>query len=187
MRKWKAQFRSRLRQRRVPWLPGAGLALLAVSLVGLRLLWIHIQRPAHLEANTAAYGSTRNFYGAARMNHDGSQFIFVASANDRGRALFLCDSRTGKKRQIIEDKHGVGIWNDDFDVQAGPWSPDDRCFLCCVSNRLMILPVDTNQPQVVIENKQFSEAVWLTTTEFAYVTDETNLCLAQKREDGQWE
>jgi len=166
---------------------GAGLALLAVSLVGLRLLWIHVQRPAHLEANAAAYGSLRNFYGPAQFNHDGSKFIYAAAADDRGRAVFLCDTATGKKQQIIEDKQGVGIWNDDFDVQAGPWSPDDHCFLCVVSNRLMVLPVDANQKTVVIEDKPYSEAVWLTPTRFAYVTEGTNLCVGEKSGNGQWE
>ena len=40
------------------------------------------------------------------MNHDGSQFIYVATGEDRGRGLFHCDTATGKKRQIIDDKHG---------------------------------------------------------------------------------
>jgi len=161
--------------------------MLAVALVGLRLLWLRVERPAHLEENAAAYGSIGNFYGPVRMNHDGSQFTYVTIAADRGRAVFLCDSRTGKKQQIIEDKNGVGIWNDDFDVEAGPWSPDDRSFLCVVSNRVMVCSAATNQEQVVIEDKPFSEAVWLTSGEFAYVTEGTNLCVGEKNENGQWE
>ena len=166
---------------------GAGLALLAVSVVGLRLWWIHLQRPAHLAENAAAYGSIRDFYGQARMNHDGSQFIYTATADDRGRALFLCDTLTGKKREIIEDREGVGAWKDDYNIQAGPWSPDDSSFLCSVSNRLMICPADASKEKAVIEDEAFSAAVWLTPTLFAYVTGATNLCLAQKRADGQWE
>jgi hypothetical protein len=176
-----------LRQRTAFLRSTAGLALLAVSLVGLRLLWIHVQRPAQLEETAAAYGSIRNFYGPVQMNHDGSQFIFAATANDRGRAVFLCETLTGKKQQIIEDKHGVGIWNDDFDCQAGPWSPDDSSFLCVVSNRPMVFSADTHQGQVVTGGAPFSAAVWLTSTEFACVADKTNLCLAQKRADGQWD
>jgi len=166
---------------------GAGLAILAFALVGGRLLWVHVQRPAHLEATADAYGSIRDFYGPAWMNHDGSRFIYVARADDRGRALFLCDTATGKKRQVIEDRHGVGAFEDDYNIQAGPWLPDDKCFLCCVSNRVMICPVDSNQATGFIEDKPFSEAVWLTPTKFAYVTDQTNLYIGQKREDGQWE
>jgi hypothetical protein len=166
---------------------GPGLALLAVAVVSLRLWWIHLQRPAHLAENTAAYGSNRDFFGPARMNHDGSQFIYVATADDRGRALFLCDTQSGKKRQIIEDRQGVGGWKDDYNIQAGPWSPDDSSFLCWVSNRLMVCPADPSQEKAVIEDEPFSAAVWLTPTLFAYVTGATNLCMAQKRADGQWE
>ena len=187
MKESKAQFGSWLWRRTALLRSAAGLAVLAVSFVALRLLWIHIQRPANLEANAATYGSIRRFYGPAQMNHDGSQFIFAATADDRGRAIFLGDTLTGNKRQIIEDTHGVGIWNDDFDVQAGPWSPDDRYFLCVVSNRLMVCSANTNQERVILEDKPFSEAAWLTPTMFAYVTDETTLSLGQKREDGQWE
>jgi hypothetical protein len=187
MRKRKTQFSSWFWHRTAFLRSAAGLALLAVSLVGLRLLWIHVQRPAHLEANAALWGSIRDFYGQAQMNHDGGRFIYVAPANDRGHAVFLCDTATGKKQQIIEDKQGVGIWNDDFDCQAGPWSPDDSYFLCVVSNRPMVFSADTHQGQVVIDGEPFSEAVWLTSTEFACVADETNLCMAQRRADGQWE
>ena len=166
----------------------AGLVILAVALVGLRLLWLHVQRPAHLAANAAAYGSVRRFYGPAWLNHDGSQLIYVAPANDRGHAVILANTATGRKRQIIEDKQGVGIWNDEFNAQAGPWSPDDSCFLCRVGNRLMLCSAGTNQENVVIDDRPFSsEAAWLTPTRFAYVTDQTDLCLGEKRADGHWE
>jgi hypothetical protein len=161
--------------------------MLAVALVGLRLLWLRIERPAHLEANAAAYGSIGNFYGPVEPNHDGSQLTYVTIAANRGHALFLCNTATGKKRQIIEDQQGVGYFGDDFDIQAGPWSPDDHYFLCVVSNRPMVISADTHQGQIVIDGEPFSEAVWLTTTKFACVADETNLCVAQKRADGQWE
>lgn len=167
--------------------PGVVLTVLAVGFVGARLAWIHIQRPAHLEENAAAYGSIGDFYGQAQMNQDGSRFSYVTRASDRGDALFVCETATGKKRQVIEDKQGVGIWNDDFDIRAGPWSPDGRCFLCLVSNRLMVCSADNNKEQVVIDDKPYSEAVWLTPSRVAYVTDDTTLCVGQKREDGNWE
>ncbi len=187
MKELKAQTGSWFRQRRAPWLPGAGLVMLAVALVGLRLLWLRVERPAHLEENAAAYGSIGNFYGPVRMNHDGSQFTYVTIAADRGHALFLCDTATGKKGQIIEDRQGVGYFGDDFAIQAGPWSPDDSCFLCVVSNRPMVFSANTRQGQAVIDGEPFSDAVWLTPTKFACVADGTNLCLAQKSADGQWD
>jgi hypothetical protein len=183
----KADIGTGLWQRTAFLRSGAGLAILAVSFVGLRLLWIHVQRPVHLEENAALWGGIRDFSGVAQMNHDGSRFIYVAPANDRGHAVFLCDTITGKKQQIIEDKRGVGIWNDDFDCRAGPWSPDDRYFLCVVSNRPMVFSADTHQGQAVIDGRPFSEAVWLAPDEFVCVADKTSLCLAQQRADGQWE
>jgi hypothetical protein len=187
MRKSTAQFFSWLWRRTAFLRSPVGLAILAVAFVGLRLVWVHLQRPAHLEANAAAYGSIRKFYGPARMNHNGSQFIYVASADGRGRSLFLCDTVTGEKRQIIEDRQGVRAWNDDFDIHAGPWSPDDTRFLCVVSNRMMVCSTDTDQAKVVIDDKPYSEAVWLTSSRFAYVRDGTNLCLGWKAGDDKWE
>jgi hypothetical protein len=181
------KFTSRLWKQMRSWHPGVVLTVLAVGSVGLRLLWIHLQRPAHLEENAAAYGSIGDFYGQLQMNHDGSRFTYVTIANDRGHALFLCDTATGKKHQVIEDKQGVGIWNDDFNISAGPWSPDDSSFLCVVSNQVMVCSPNNLQDQIVIEDKPFSDAVWLTPSTFAYVTDDTMLCLGEKRDGGKWE
>ena len=182
-----AKFSSWLWRRTALLGSGAGLTILAVALVGLLWWWIQAQRPAYLAENTAEYGSLRTVYGPAWMNHDGSKFIYVATADDRGRAVFLGDTAAGTKQQIMDDTQGVRAWNDDFDVQAGPWSPDGRYFLCCVSNQLMVCPADTNQEKIVIGAGMFSGAAWLTPTEFACVIEGTNLIVGQKREDGQWE
>ncbi|HEX7618485.1 MAG TPA: LamG-like jellyroll fold domain-containing protein, partial [Verrucomicrobiae bacterium] len=187
MNKRMAQFSSWLWLRTAFLRSGAGLTILAVALVGLRWWWIQAQRPAHVQEIAAAYGSLRTFYGPAGMNHDGSKFIYVATADDRGRALFLGDTASGTKQQIMDDTQGVRAWNDDFDVQAGPWSPDDRYFLCCVSNQLMVCTADTNQEKIVIDAGMFSGAVWLTPTKFACVMGGTSLIVGQKRGDGQWE
>jgi concanavalin A-like lectin/glucanase superfamily protein len=187
MRKSKATLISQLRRWTAFWHPSAGMATLAVAAVGLRLVWIHADQPAHLEENTITYGSIRHFYGPAQISHDGSQFIFAATADDRGRSIFLGDTLTGKKRQIIEDTKGVGIWNDDFDVLAGPWSPDDRNFLCLVSNRLMVCSAGADQNNVIIDDKPFSDAAWLTQSKFVYVTDTNTMCLGQKDDDGKWQ
>jgi hypothetical protein len=148
---------------------------------------VHLQRPARLDETIAAYGSIRTVYGPAQFNHAGSRFIFIATASDRGRALFLANTLTGKKRLIIEDRQGLGYFKDEYDIKAGSWSPDDSCFLCFVSNQLMVLPADPNQQEAVVDNDTFSEAVWLSPTKFAYVSGGTNLFVAQKRGDGQWD
>ena len=140
-----------------------------------------------MKENAAAYGSLRTFYGPAGLNHDGSRFVFAATADDRGRAVFLGDTAAGAKRQIVEDTQGVRLWNDDYDLQAGPWSPDDRYFLCCVSNQMMICSADANQEKIVLDTGIFSGAVWLSPTEFACVTEQTNLSVVQMSANGPWE
>jgi hypothetical protein len=186
MNKRMAQFSSWLWRRTAFWRSGAGLTILAVALVGLRWWWVQLQRPAHVKENAATYGSLRTIYGPAGLNHDGSRFVFAATADDRGRALFLGDTAAGTKRQITEDTQGVRLWNDDYDLRAGPWSPDDRYFLCCVSNQMMICSADANQEKTVLDAGIFSGAMWLSPTEFACVTEQTNLSVVQKSADGPW-
>ena len=163
-----------------------GMPILCVLLLGLRLIWINLPPPALRDETISAYGSIRTFYGPAQFNHDGSQFIFIATATDRGRTLFLADTLTGKKRPIIEDRQGMGYFKDEYNIKAGPWSPDDSGFLCDVSNQLMVLPADPNQHEAVIGTNTFSEAVWLAPTKFAFVSGERNLFVAQKSGNGQW-
>jgi hypothetical protein len=43
-------------------------------------------RGAKGRRKVALWGSIRNFYGPAQMNHDGSQLTYVAPANDRARS-----------------------------------------------------------------------------------------------------
>jgi len=170
------------------WHGGVVVTVLAVGFVGLRLLSIHLQRPRDLEAHTTAYGSIRNFYGPVQLNRDGSQFIFAATADDRGRAIFLADARTGKKTPIIEDTHGVGIWNDDFNIQAGPWSPDDNAFVATIDNELIVSAPATNKILARFPtgpNVTASDVVWLSPTQLAW--HETGAFgVGEKGADGEW-
>lgn len=147
-----------------------------------------MQRPAHLEENTAAYGSIRNFYGKAQVNHDGSKLLYVATADDRGRSVFLCDTRAGTRQPIIEDTNGVGIWNDDFDIQAGPWSPDDSSFVCKLDNELLISAPEKNKILARLQtgtNAIASEVSWLSSSKLAWREDGA-ICFADKGDDGGW-
>jgi hypothetical protein len=188
MKKTNPTFTLRLRRWAGSLHPGAVLTVLAIVLVGLRLLWIHAQRPAHLEENAGAYGSIRDFYGPAQMNHDGSKLVYVATADNRGRSVFLIDTHSGNKKQIIEDTNGVGIWRDDFDIQAGPWSPDDSAFIVRMDNRLLISTPETNHILGHLEigsNVVASEAVWLSPTGIAW-HEEGAIGFAEKNSDGEW-
>ena len=140
-----AEIRTSFWRKTTFWRTGPGLAILAVAFVALRLLWIYLERPAHLDANAALWGSIRDFSGPAEMNHDGSQLIYVAPANDRGHSVFLADAATGKKRQILEDTNGVRMGNAEFDLYAGPWSPDDSGFVCLEDKRIILCDAQTGR------------------------------------------
>ena len=130
MKERMTKFGSWLWRRTAFWRTGAGLTILVVALVGLRWWWIQVSTSGVCGGERRRVWLAPNFYGPAQLNHDGSKFIYVATADDRGRALFLGDTAAGTKRQIMDDTQGVRAWNDDYDIQAGPWSPDDRCFVC---------------------------------------------------------
>lgn len=165
-----------------------GLVVLAVLLVGMRLVWVHAQRPADLEENASAYGSIRNFYGRAQFSHDGSRFTYVATADDRGSTLFLHDSVAGKRTEIAENQHGIGIWKDEFDIQAGPWSPDDSAFIYTVDQELFVAEPGTNKNHVRVQigtNVVASAVVWLNPAAFAW-HEGSAFCLADRSAGGQW-
>lgn len=167
---------------------GAWLAGMVVALVGLRLLWIRLERPAHLDEIAAAFGATSLFHGAPQVSHSGNHFTFVKTS-DYGYALYLCDAATGQTRILSHLNNYLGHGGDNFDLQALPWAPDDSSFLCSVSNKLMVCDPDTGQPSAELPIKQNSitELVWLNPAEFAYITNKMSLWRAQKQSDGQWE
>lgn len=191
------QFSSML-WRRIAFLrSGVGLAIIAVAFVGFRLLAIQLQHPAHFKEITAAYGADSMFYGTPQISHSGSQFTFVKNSAN-GDGLFLCDTATGHLQMLFEtnrlerqhDPHDIP------DINALSWAPDDSAFLYSISGRLVIHAVDTSQPQaeLIIEtnfsnlawHNPISEVVWLNSEEFAYIAYGTNLCYAQKQDDGSW-
>ena len=183
-----AQFSSWLRRRTACLRSRCGTGAACGVIVGLRLLWIHLQRPAHLEENAAAVWFDPEFLrpGPAKPRW---QPVHLRGHRGRpGPCPVSVRRRDGEKRQILTDKARGGI----LEVMISISKPargrrTTAIFSVCVSNRLMVCSADTNQAKAVIEDKPFSEAVWLTPTLFAYMTEETNLCVAQKQEDGQWE
>jgi hypothetical protein len=166
---------------------GVGIAVAVVACVGLRLLWLQAHQPAHGREIAAAFGSASLFYGVPQMNHDGSQFTYTATS-DHGYGLFLCDAATGRK-QMIHEEHVLGPWGSYYAFYAWPWAPDDSAFAYSLLDQLVICPADTNQApaQLAIVRHSVNDLVWLNPAEFAYVTWGTNLCYAQKQEDGGWE
>lgn len=165
---------------------GIGLTMVAVALVGLRLLWIHLHLPAHRQEITAAFGPARLFYGDLQMNRDGSKFIYKATS-DIGYGLFIHDSLTGLTKRICYEQ-GIGAFNGGSDIGAWPWAPDDSAFVYSFHDKLFIQPSDgTAAPaELTVGTKMVTDVAWLNPALFAYVSNKTDLCYAQKQPDGHW-
>jgi hypothetical protein len=166
--------------------PSIWIILAVLVFVGGRWSWLRASRPAHRQEITAAFGSASLFHGAPQISHSGDQFTLVKTSA-HGYALYLCNADNGQKQILFEQNNYLGQHENDFDLQALPWSPDDTSFLCVVSNWLVIYPLDTGQPEFAIKSKAVGDAVWLNPAEFAYLVNETNLCIAQKQDDGKWQ
>ena len=166
--------------------PGVWIILAVVGFVGGRLLQVRASRPAHREEIAAAFGSVTSFYGTPQMSHDGSQFTYVSTMATRGTALFLYDMVHHQQREVLREEDGPGYWHDDFDLRAGPWSPDDSSFICFMQNKLIICPTDTNLPVARLEIGNNPGVVWVNPEEFAWLERET-ICYARKSVDGKWE
>jgi hypothetical protein len=166
---------------------GIGLVIVVVALAGLRLLWLQLQHPAHFKEITNAFGSVHLFFGAPQMNHDGSQLTYVAT-DDKRYALFLCDTATGRKQEIVRDEDGPANWERGFDFHALPWSPDDSAFIYSLQRKLVICPADTNMARVelAVGPNAVSGLVWLNPSEFAWLQSET-IRYAKKPANGKWE
>jgi hypothetical protein len=172
--------------------PGVVLVVCAIAVVGLRLLWIELRQPAHIQEITTAFGAANFFSGVPQFDHAGRRFTFVKTTA-HGYALYLCNADTGQKEVLFEGPiYLAGEHMHNLDLQAFPWSPDDSAMLCVVSNQLMVYPLDTRQPPTVVETNPVTEAVWLSPTKVAYLSSDdglnkTSLGYAQKMADGKWE
>lgn len=164
--------------------PGVWIVVAVSILVGGRLLWLHAGRPAHQQEITDAFGSSRLFFGAPQLNHDGSQILYVASAEKRC-AIFLANTQTGKKQKLVESDT-VG-WEANLDFHAGPLAPDDRAFIYYQHGQLIVRSTDAGQssPSWNMDAHGLSDVVWLNPRAFAYLKNGTIGC-AQREAEGQW-
>ena len=172
----------------IQFFPGVWIAAVVIILIGGRFFWINANRPAHRQEIAAAFGSARVFYGVPQVDHNGTQFTYVATS-DHGYSLFLCDAITGRKRVVCEESN-IGLHEDRFrDLFAWQWSPDDSAFAYSLHDKLVIQSVDTNKAPVELNAgiDMITDLVWLNPSGFAYVTWGTNLCYARRQADGNWE
>lgn len=162
----------------------------STAFVGGRFRWVESQRPAHRVEIATAYGSAREFYGPPQMNHAGNRLAFVATADTRGSALFVCDIASGQKQELVCDRQGSGYWKDTFNLRVWSWSPDDQAVAYSVEDNLYYCPVDTNHPPVVVITHTnavgLSDVVWVSPSELAWREGKT-ICDARQQADGSWE
>jgi hypothetical protein len=173
---------------RLRWLwavpPGVWIIILVLTLVGGRLLWLQSEHPAHQTEITDAFGSSRLFFGPPQLNHDGSQILYVASAEKRC-AIFLANTQTGQNQKLVESDT-VG-WEANLDFHAGPLAPDDSEYIYYLHGQLIVRSTEARQssPSWSMDADGLSDVVWLNPREFAYLKKGTIGC-AQREADGQW-
>ena len=175
-----------------PWLrvlpPGVWMSILVIAAVGGRWIWVKASRPAHRQEITNAFGSVSLFYAThvfnagAQMNHDGSQFTYVATS-PKAYALFFHDSVTARQRIICEE-----LWSKLFSLRAWPWSPDDRAFIYGTVGKLAVYSVAPNAApeEQILGTNLATSVVWLDPSECAWLEKEM-ICYAKKSADGKWE
>ena len=167
--------------------PGIWIALLALALVGGRLLWVSAGRPAHRREITDAYGTARLFLGDPYLSHDGLKFTYQATS-DHGVSLYVCEVATGHRQTVCEE-HGSGDFGSSTDLHAWPWAPDDSAFAYSLQDQLIIHSTEPakDSPGLTSGANAVTDLVWVNPGEFAYVTWKTNLCYARREADGTWQ
>ncbi|MEI8288536.1 MAG: hypothetical protein WCH99_03630 [Verrucomicrobiota bacterium] len=166
------------------WITG-----LVVVLVGGRMLWLrweHFQRQEIAEA----FGSVGYLYGTPQPTRSGDRITFVQTIAD-GVGLFLCDTVTGQRQLVFEEKGGEKIGGQDFAAQ--PWSPDDEYFLYTKGKQpkrsIIVCQGETGAElaKIAVGKLPVSNPVWLTPNKFAFASKDGGLHLVNRQNDGKWQ
>ncbi len=180
-------------RRLVRWLgfgvSGLWITGLVVVLVGGRLAWLrweHSQRQEIAEA----FGSVGYLYGTPQSTRSGDRITFVQTLTN-GIGLFLCDTVTGQRQLIFEEKGSEKIGGQDCSAQ--PWSPDDEYFLYTkrkgTQQNIVICQGETGAElaKIGVGLQPVSNPVWLTPNKFAYARKDGGLYLINRQSDGKWQ
>ena len=173
---------------------GLWLALASVLSIIAWRGWVVAHKPAHAREIADEIGSVWHFPNALCPNHANTRLVFD-QATETGVGLFFCDTASGKKKLICEQKEAGWSWQT-FGVLG--WSPDDRLFACAFPPNdpqqpgEEILICDGNSGEVVtkLEASMFlSELAWLTPRSFAYTFwdgDNHDVAVIEQKPDGNW-
>ncbi|HEX5398613.1 MAG TPA: LamG-like jellyroll fold domain-containing protein [Verrucomicrobiae bacterium] len=168
--------------------PGLWIAIAVVALVGGRWLWLRVHRAEHAMEIAAAFGSASLQSDPAHFDNNFAYCTYTAFADTRGVALYLRETATGKNRQVTMQRDGTGAWQDEYNLQSQPWSPDGRDFAYSTMGSLFICPVDAGLPAEELKLEQNvipADVVWLNPSELVWLENRT-LCHAIKPSDGPW-
>jgi hypothetical protein len=166
--------------------PGVWIIIAVCAILGGRLFGVHAWQPAHREEIMKAYASISPFYGSPQLNHAGNQVVYVSDGKT-ARSLYLCDIDSGRK-QVVSAGIGEGAWENNYHLDAWPWSPDDRYFAYFSYDSLFVYQVESNliSAQLTIgTNANVSGLIWLSPQQFAW--QQGNSIYYAKYVDGHWE
>jgi hypothetical protein len=187
------------------------VVILVVVLIGGHALCNFISYPAHLDAIAEEFGNLGYVLknegigknGKPQLNHAGSQILFCRSS-EKGMGVFLCDTATGQKKMVFEEKeicfgqgpHGV--------LKVFPWSPDDGWFIYAHQGSgaqngdfdranesvLTICSAEDVQESATLEIPfgQVAALDWLDSDSFVFAsgTNGLDFYLVNRQADGHW-
>ena len=175
-------------RRFVHWLcfgsSGIWITALVVVLVGGRFLWLWSQHPRRI-AIAEAFGSVGYLYGTPQSTRSGDQITYVQTTAN-GVGLFVCDTVTGERQLVFEEKGSEKYGAQDF--TAWPWSPDDKLFLytrgsiaICQGNTREVLA------KIGVGKQPVKSLVWLAPDKFAYASPDGSLHMVNRQKGGKWQ
>ncbi len=164
-------------------LPAGGWVVVAViALVGGRGLQVAASGAGRRAEIAKAFGSVGLFYGRPQTDQTGERLTFVQQG-ERGLALFLCDTTTGRRRLVHEEKDTYAKH-----LRAWPWSPGGDFFVYSAAGKIVVCRADSGETagMVGIPAEIVIDLVWLTRNSFVYVAEDKNLRLVQQQANGEW-
>jgi hypothetical protein len=164
---------------------GFTIVALVIILIGGRYFWLYAERPAHRQEIAAAYGSVGLFYGNPETDSAGKHIIFVETS-DRGYGVFLTDTAT-KRKTIICDENGSGLWGDNFDLHVWPWAPDDSAFIYSKEGDIFVCDSATGKSIAELSIPAYVKSlIWLAPDAFLCVGIDGVLYQFEKKANGTW-
>lgn len=162
------------------------IALSLTTLVLARYVWISLDKPSHWHEIARAYGSVICLYGTPQPDSTGQRVAYV-STDDKGYAVFLAKTSSGKAINVCEER-ALGPWGHDYDLHVWPWPPDDSAFVYSRAGKIVFGDPETGKDMAVVsEPMALSSLVWLNKNKFVCLGVNDSFYQFEKQADGSWE